>query len=156
MLDSSPADGEYINSDPEVTEDATENPLWLVAEAGETPNTNFPEEVAEAGEIGGRLTGYIDCWNCGAALPGPLTPQLPTPSAPKYIPESDPPPGPATPAMVAAGMAPGTGPPYENPRPALPPPGGRWGGLFDLDARVPPARARRASDDPRAELLARA
>lgn len=115
VLDPSPAEGEYMSSDPEVTEDATENPpLWcveLVADAGDTPTTYFPEEVADAGEIGGSATGYTDCWYCGAAPPGPPPPQAPYPSAPRYNPDSDPPPGPATPATVAAGIAPGIIPP---------------------------------------------
>lgn len=88
--DISPANGEYISSDAEVTDDATENaPLWwveLVADAGETPKTYLPEEVADAGETGGSESGYTGCC-CGATPPlpppPPPPPQAPIPSAPR-------------------------------------------------------------------------
>lgn len=60
----SPADGdgEYIISavDPDTTEEPIENiPLWceLDAEAGDTPTTNRPDEVADAGDTGGSESG---------------------------------------------------------------------------------------------------
>ena len=60
-------EGEYISSDADVAEDANENiPFWceLDAEAGDTPITNRPDEVADAGDTGGKESGYTGCCCC--------------------------------------------------------------------------------------------
>ena len=110
-------DGEYTSSEPDAAEDAIENiPLWceLDADAGDTPTTNRPDEVADAGDTGGSESGFIGCC-CALPLPPPPPPppppQPPNPSAPRYTPESAPPPGPATPATAAPdGITAGTSP----------------------------------------------